>query len=130
MSNSDQDLRAAISSVCINMNNMWDDFEEAALFLLPLCPYEKHQNECGRDTSNKWGANISDATLSCKSSSSTGIYIRWHKHDEFAEMSPDQKHELYEWQKSKDGKASINPYQKKSNASKTRHSDHTTRKSL
>ena len=39
MSNSDTDLRSAIASACINANNMCDDFEGAAGFLLPVFPY-------------------------------------------------------------------------------------------
>ena len=43
-SNSDTDLRAGIASFCINTNNMHDEFDGAAGFLLPVCPYSKHQN--------------------------------------------------------------------------------------
>ena len=129
-SNSDPYLRAAIASVCINTNNKRDDFEGDLGFLLPVCPYAKHRNECGRSTSNIWGANISNATLRGKSSSKTGIYIRCHKRDEYAEISSEQKHKLYEWKKSKDGKEFINQYRKKYNNSKTRHSSNTTYKYL
>ena len=92
MSNSDPDLRAAISRVRINTDNMRDDFEGAAVFLLPVCPYTKHRNELGHSTSNRRGANISNATIRGKSSSKTGVDIRWHKRDEYAEISPEQKH--------------------------------------
>ena len=84
----------------------------------------------GRSTSNIWGANISDETLRVKSSSKTGVYLCWNKRDEYAEISPEQKHKLYEWQKSKYGKAFINQSWNKYNTSKTRDSGHTTRKSL
>ena len=92
MSNSDPDLRAAISRVRINMDNMRDEFEGAAGFLLPVCPYTKHLNERGHSTSNRRGANISNATLRGKSSIRTVVYICWHKRDEYAEISPEQKH--------------------------------------
>ena len=108
MSNSDTDLRAVISIVRINMNNMCDDFEGSAGFLLPVCPYAKHQNERGSSTSNIRGTNIYYDTIRGKYYSKTDVDIRWHKRDEYAELSPDQKHGLYEWQKSKYGKAFIN----------------------
>ena len=92
MSNSDPDLHAAISSFRINTNNMSDEFERAAGFLIAICPYEKHQNESGNSTSNIRGANLSDSTLRGKYSSNIGVYLRWHKRDEYAELSPEQKH--------------------------------------
>ena len=95
-----------------------------------MWPYTKNLNESGHSTSNRWGANISDATLRGKSSSKTDVDLRWHKRDEYAELSPEQKHELYEWKKSKDGKAFINQSRRKYNTSKTKHSGHTTRKYL
>ena len=73
MSNIDPDLLAAITSVHNNTKNMHDDFEGAAFFLLPVCPYAKHQNERGCDTSNILGANIYDATLRGNSSSKTVV---------------------------------------------------------
>ena len=60
----------------------------------------------------------------------TGVDLRWHKRDEYAELSTEQKHKLYEWKKSKYGKLFINNSRKKYNTSKMRHSGHTTRKSL
>ena len=91
-SNSYTDLRAGIDSFCINTNNMHDEFDGAAGFLLPVCPYSKHQNQRGRSTSNRQGANICDATLGGKSSSNTVVYLCWHKHDEYSEVSPKHKH--------------------------------------
>ena len=130
MSNSDPDLRDDIANVRIITDNMLDDFEGDAGVLIPLCPYARHWNEHGHDTSNRWGANISDATLKGKSSSKTGIDLRWHNCDEYTELSDEQKHELYEWQKSKYGKSSNNQSQQKYKTSKTRYSGHTTRKYL
>ena len=99
MSNSDSDLRASIDSVCINTNNMRDDFEGDGEFLFPVCPYAKHQNDRGLSTSNRRGANICNDALRGKSSSKTGVILRWHKRNEYSELSPEKKHKLYEWQK-------------------------------
>ena len=92
--------------------------------------YVKHQNERDHDTSNILGANISDANIRVKPSIKTVVDLRWHKRDEYTELSSEQKHKLYDWQKSKDGKASINQSRKKKNASKMRHSSDTSRKYL
>ena len=66
-----------------------------------MYPYAKHQNERGNDTSNIRGANISDAALKGKFYSKTGVDLHWHNRDGYAELSPEQNHELYEWQKVK-----------------------------
>ena len=52
-----------------------------------MFPYAKHQNERGNDASNRQGANISYSTLRGKSSIKTGVDLRWHKRDEYAEIS-------------------------------------------
>ena len=88
-SNSNQDMCAAIASFCIRTKNMCADFEGGVEFLLPVFPYAKHQNKCGRYTNNRRGANISDITLKGKSSSKNGVGIRWHKHYEYSELSPE-----------------------------------------
>ena len=75
MRNSDLDLRAVIYSVRINTDNMSDDFERAAGFLLPVWQYARHWNDCYRDTSNRRGANISNDTLRGNTSSKTVVDI-------------------------------------------------------
>ena len=104
MINIDPNLRSAIDSVCINTNNIRDEFDGAAGFLILVCPYAKHRNERGHGSSNRQGANIFDATIKGMSSSKTGVDIRWYKRDKYDELSPDQKLDLYGWQKSNDGK--------------------------
>ena len=95
-----------------------------------MCPCAKYQHERGHDSSNRQGANISYSTLKAKSSSKTDVDLLRHKRDEYAEISTEKKHELYERKKPKDDKSSINHSQKEKNASKTRHSGHTTHKHL
>ena len=98
--NADPDLRAAIASVRINTNGMRSDFEAAVSFLLPVDPYNKNK---GKDTKNP---NISDANaLRNKSTSKTGVDFSWYKPEEYKLLTKEQKSELYEWQRSKEGKA-------------------------
>ena len=79
ITNTDPDLRAAIAAIWANTNNMRNDFEAAVTFLLPVCPYAKHS----RNRNNNNGtAVISDATLIGKSSSKTGVDLRWHTPEE------------------------------------------------
>ena len=70
------------------------------------------------------------ANIRGNSSSKTNIDLRWHKRDEYDELSSENMQELYEWQKSKYGKVSINNSRNKYNASTTIYSGHTTRKFL
>ena len=79
ITNTDPDLRAAIAAIRANTNNMGNDFEATVTFLLPVCPYTKHS----RNRNNNNGtAVISDATLIGKSSSKTGVDLRWHTPEE------------------------------------------------
>ena len=101
--NADPDLRAAIASVRIDTNGMRSDFELAVSFLLPVDPYSKHKN---KDNKN---VNISDANaLRNKSTSKSGVDFRWYKPEEYKQLSKEQKAELYDWQRSKEGKAVTN----------------------
>ena len=96
--NSDPDLRAAIASIRLNTNGMRDNFEAAVSSLLPVCPYQKHKSENQRSK-----AQISDATLKGISHSKTGVDFRWYKKSEYDQLNSEQRKELYDWQKSKDG---------------------------
>lgn len=82
---------------------MRDNFESSVTFILPVCPYAKHSRN--RDHSNN--TVISDATLKGKQHSKTGIDLRWHTHDEYQQLNKKQRQELYQWQKSKQGKAAM-----------------------
>ena len=104
--NTDPDLRAAISSIRINTNGMRSDFESAVATLLPVCPYSKYRSNNNNTINRK--ANVSDTTLKGKSESKTGVEFRWYKKSEYDKLTPDQRRELYDWQKSKDGKEQMN----------------------
>ena len=102
--NSDPDLRAAIAGIRANTNNMRNDFEAAVTFLLPVCPYQKSKSK----SNNGLRAEISDANaLRNGSSTRTGVDLRWHKPEEYAKLSREQRKELHAWQISKKGKAAI-----------------------
>lgn len=98
---SDPDLRAALASIRANVNNMRDNFEAAVTFMLPTCPYARHAK--GRNSGNET-ANISDVTLQNKSSTKTGVDLRWHTRKEYQALNKAQRAELYEWQQTKQGK--------------------------
>ena len=98
--NPDPDLRAACASIRLNTNGMRSDFEAAVAFLLPVDPYSKKR---GQDNKNP---NVSDAhALKNKSTSKTGVDFRWYKPVEYKLLNKEQRAELYEWQKSKEGQA-------------------------
>ena len=98
ITNNDADIRAALGSIRINTDNMRNDFEQAATCLLPVDPYNKH-----KEKSNK-PLQVTDVTLKNKSASKTGVDLRWHTPDEYRKLSKDQRAELYEWQRSKEGR--------------------------
>ena len=100
ITNSDPDLRAALASIRANVNNMRSSFEASIKFLLPVCPYIEYK-------SNNRNPNISDFTLKGKSDSKTGVDFRWHTREEYAKLSKEQRSELYNWQKSAQGKATM-----------------------
>ena len=82
---------------------MRDYIEAAVAYILPVCPFAKNKSV----TSRGLKANISEITLKSKSNSVTGVDLRWHTKKEYAMLTSEQKKELYEWQKTKDGKAVI-----------------------
>lgn len=89
----DNDLKAALSSVRANTNNMRDNFEESVKFILPMCPYSKKRSA---GPGNK-KVTIADATLQGRSGTS-GVDLRWHTDDEYYHLNQDQRDELYKWQ--------------------------------
>ena len=94
----DADLRAALASIRVNINNMRDDFDSAVAFLLPVCPYAKYK---ANQRKNAPQAEIFDVTL--KGRGKSGVDFRWYKPDEYSKLNKAQKRELWEWQQSKDG---------------------------
>jgi len=107
INNNDPDLRAALSSIRINTDNMRDNFEKCVAFLLPVCPYAKHKSAAPK---NPRLPNVSSTVLRNSGSSKTGVDFRWHTHKEYAKLSKEQKNELREWQNSNEGKAQIDKY--------------------
>ena len=103
INNSDPDLRAALASIRANTNGMRDNFETAVTFMLPVCPYAKHS----RNRNNHNNPIISEITLKGKQHSKTGVDFRWHTPDEYHRLSKEQRQELYQWQKTKQGKAAM-----------------------
>ena len=89
----DNDLKAALSSVRANTNNMRDNFEETVKFILPMCPYSKKRSV---GTGNK-KVTIADVMLQGRSDT-TGVEFRWHTDDEYYGLNQAQKDELYKWQ--------------------------------
>ena len=84
-------------------------------FLLPVDPYPKHKK------GNKKVQIADTQALKNKSSSLTGVDLRWHTPEEYKLLSKDQRNELYKWQKSKEGKA-ITAKQKKAQGVKPKQS--------
>ena len=89
----DPDLRAAIAAIRMNNNGMRSNFELAVSCLLPVDPYIKSKKYLN--------AKVSDANaLQNKTNSKTGVDLRWHKPEEYRQLSKDQRNEIYEWQQS------------------------------
>jgi hypothetical protein len=119
INNSDPDLRAAIASIRVDTQGMREDFESSVAFLLPVDPYSKQKR------SNERNAQISDThALKNKSHSKTGVDLRWHKPDEYKLLTREQRMELYDWQRTKEGRA-ITHKQKSSSGYKPKPSQKT-----
>ena len=127
ITSNDPDLRAALSNIRLNQNNMRDDFEAAVTHMLPVCPYSKHRNS---SRGNDRTATISDVTLAGKSSSKTGVDFRWHTKPEYAKLTKDQKRELYEWQQTKDGQEMMKKQKEAKKKAQLNSGKGTTRKEL
>ena len=107
ISHNDPDLRAALSSIRINTDNMRDDFEKCVAFLLPVCPFVKSKVNSNK---NPRLPTVSSTTLKNSGDSKTGVDFRWHTHNEYSKLSKAQKQELRNWQQSKEGQAQIEKY--------------------
>ena len=81
---------------------MRQDFESAAATLIPVDPFVQNK-------ANKKSTPFDISSMSTKSGrgSKTGVDLRWHAKHEFQALSSEQKDELIEWQKTKDGKKII-----------------------
>ena len=100
ITNQDPDLRAALASIRVNVNNMRNSFDDAVAFLLPVCPYAKFKSNQRKPNPQ---AQVSEVVL--KGRGKTGVEYRWHTPEEYSKLSKAEKRELYEWQQSKEGKA-------------------------
>lgn len=98
----DLELKTRVSAVHANTNGMRDNFEATVTWLLPSCPYNRYAKGSGRNQGGGAQANISDVTL--QRESKTGVDLRWHTKKEYAQLSKEQKDELYQWQQTKQGK--------------------------
>ena len=95
----DADLRAAIAQIRTNAQGTRDDFETSVAILLPVDPFTKAP------------ANKSKVSFEISSTQATkygrgkesGVDLRWHKRDEFANLSPKAKDELRAWQQTPEG---------------------------
>ena len=129
ISHNDPDLRAALSSIRINTDNMRDDFEKCVSFLLPVCPYAKNKTSSSR---NPRLPNVSSTVLKNASDSKTGVDFRWHTHKEYSKLSKAQKQELRDWQNSKEGQMQIEKYHedKRRKNSQNNNNNYMTKKQL
>ena len=100
--NSDAALQAAIASIRQNTNDMRGDFEAAVSVLLPVDPYV-------RNHATRKPVSFEVSTLIAKNGrgTSTGVDLRWYKLEEYRTLSDEEKKELSEWQRTKDGKKKI-----------------------
>ena len=72
---------------------MSSNFGDAIAYMLPVCTYTKHKSF----SQSGPRATISDITLTGKSSSATGVDLRWYTKKEYTALSPEQKKELFLW---------------------------------
>ena len=96
----DADLRASIAQIRTNSQGTRNDFEKSVSILLPVDPFAKN-------TANK--PKVSFEISSAQGTkfgrgSKTNVDLRWHKRDEFANLSSEAKDELREWQNTSEGK--------------------------
>ena len=66
--------------------------------MLPVNPYINHKEKFNK------APQIHDITLKGKTHSQTGVDFRWHTPDEYKLLANEQKRELYDWQRTKEGK--------------------------
>ena len=101
----DAGLQAAMASVQLDtapLTGKRSNFEAAASHLLPYDPVAKKRN-----TNSKRGVEqISDTTCVDISSfgakegiGNSGVHLRYHKPEEYSDLSPEQRDELREWRK-------------------------------
>ena len=97
----DSTLQAAIGLVRSNVNQMREDFELAANALIEVDPYTRSKRATSRATANVSALDFGSGR------GDTGVDLRWHTPKEFKALSPEQKDELVQWQRTDDGKAAL-----------------------
>jgi hypothetical protein len=97
----DSTLQASIGLVRSNVNNMRENFESAANTLIEVDPFRRSLRQ-----PTKPPATVSSIDFSSGRGDS-GVDLRWHTPQEFRNLTQDQKSELVKWQKSPDGKSTL-----------------------
>jgi hypothetical protein len=110
----DAGLQAAMASIKLDttpITGKRNDFELAATHLLPYDPVAKkrtgnHKRGAG-DISDATGADISSFGAK-EGIGKTGVHLRYHKDDEYADLNREQMDELREWRLTPEGKKQSN----------------------
>jgi hypothetical protein len=98
----DSTLQAAIGLIRSNVNNMREDFELAANTLIEVDPFKRSQRP-----PTKPNAQVSSIDFASGRGDS-GVDLRWHTPNEFKALTQEQRDELVAWQKTPDGKTTLN----------------------
>ena len=112
----DSTLQACIGLIRSNVNNMREDFELAANALIEVDPYKRSQRQPVRPQAQVSGIDFSSGR------GDSGVDLRWHTPIEFKALNQEQKDELVSWQKTPDGKQTLNK-SKEELKNKRKHSD-------
>ena len=83
---------------------MRDDFEKAAIVLLPVNPFVN--NNASRKTMS-FQVSALGRSNSFERGEQTGVDLWWYKPEEYAKLKPEEKLELSAWQRTDDGMKSI-----------------------
>ena len=95
----DADLRAAIAQIRTNAQGTRDDFEQSVAILLPVDPFTKapaHKPKVSFEISSTGATKFGRGK-------ETGVDLRWHKREEFSNLTSASKNELRAWQKTAEG---------------------------
>ena len=106
----DSALQAAIGNIRADSAGLRTKFEEAAAHMMEVDPYKR----TARSNTSLHGreAQISDARFTA-GRGTTGVDFRWYPRKEFLDLTPEQRDELTNWQKSTEGKKAMRNDNKK-----------------
>jgi hypothetical protein len=123
--NSDAGLQAAMASINVDdgPTGKRNDFEAAASYLLPYDPVARKRTAGQkRDAASISGVDVDDTTVSStqtkQSIGKTGVHLRYHKNDEYAKLTTEQKLELKEWRENNPDAAKLSGKNKMKNSRK------------